>query len=254
MCPPGNFLYLCPRDGAERTAYDLRVADHHETDPNYYYTMSRAGITHFRVNAESEFTPLDQWEREYFLFHRIRRVPFFLQYRSWKAFTVWRLRVSKSRAHRAGASLRANLFLFNPALNDALLRLRRLCYDASKWPLLQLAGDGGQPLPSMTLDQFTELQARVKQTTSAWLRDLTSKALTLVRGACDLVLDSFLAENGISGDRPMSFMERAAMRSQCVKLCNFVQLADFIVRAAARSDATAACVSRRLAGIRPLLS
>ncbi|CAN0078726.1 unnamed protein product, partial [Discosporangium mesarthrocarpum] len=37
-----------------------------------YYTLSRAGIAYFKDTA-SEFTPLDRWEREYALFHLIRR-------------------------------------------------------------------------------------------------------------------------------------------------------------------------------------
>lgn len=37
-----------------------------------YYTLSRAGITHLK-DTSSDFTALDRWEREYALFHQIRR-------------------------------------------------------------------------------------------------------------------------------------------------------------------------------------
>lgn len=37
-----------------------------------YYTLSRAGITHLK-DSSSDFTALDRWEREYALFHQIRR-------------------------------------------------------------------------------------------------------------------------------------------------------------------------------------
>lgn len=37
-----------------------------------YYTLSRAGITHLK-DSSSDFTTLDRWEREYALFHQIRR-------------------------------------------------------------------------------------------------------------------------------------------------------------------------------------
>lgn len=37
-----------------------------------YYTLSRAGITHLK-DSSSDFTALDRWEREYALFHHIRR-------------------------------------------------------------------------------------------------------------------------------------------------------------------------------------
>lgn len=38
-----------------------------------YYTLSRAGITHLK-DSSSDFTTLDRWEREYALFHQIRRL------------------------------------------------------------------------------------------------------------------------------------------------------------------------------------
>lgn len=37
-----------------------------------YYTLSRAGITHLK-DSSSDFTALDRWEREYALFHHMRR-------------------------------------------------------------------------------------------------------------------------------------------------------------------------------------
>jgi hypothetical protein len=66
----GNFVYLKPKEGVSRTAYDLMTVEHHETDPIDYFTMSREGITHFMKN-ESEFTSLDDWEREYYLFNQV---------------------------------------------------------------------------------------------------------------------------------------------------------------------------------------
>ena len=51
----GNFVYLRPKIGLQRTAYDLECVEHFETNPDDYYTMSREGITHFGSD-ESEFT------------------------------------------------------------------------------------------------------------------------------------------------------------------------------------------------------
>lgn len=93
----GNFLYLRPRQGMDRNAYDLETCEHWETDPNDYYTMSKAGITHF-VGTDSEFTTLEQWEREYSLFSLIRAIPFFAKYCKWKNFTVWKRNVRAKKA------------------------------------------------------------------------------------------------------------------------------------------------------------
>lgn len=54
-------------------AYELEIAEHHEVDPADYYTMSRAGVTHF-LNGETDFITLSQWEREYFLYTRMMKV------------------------------------------------------------------------------------------------------------------------------------------------------------------------------------
>jgi dynein heavy chain len=53
-----EFVYLNPRG-----PYDLLIVKHESIDPTNYYTMSRAGVTHF-FQTETDFTSLDQWERE----------------------------------------------------------------------------------------------------------------------------------------------------------------------------------------------
>ena len=51
-----------------------------------------------------------------------------------------------------------------------------------------------------------------------------------VRKAADGVLDKFLDENQIVADHKMTFMQRAAMRTECHKLVKYIRLCDFIVR------------------------
>ena len=53
----GNFLYMKPIKDAQ-SVYDLGVVDHTAVNMDDYHTMSRAGITHFTLNSEPEFTPL----------------------------------------------------------------------------------------------------------------------------------------------------------------------------------------------------
>ena len=89
----GNFLYMRPTKDAQ-SVYDLGVVDHSEVDMDDYHTMSRAGITHFTLSSEPEFTPLDVWEREYHLFNVIQFIPFFRKYRLWKSYTTWKKTVS----------------------------------------------------------------------------------------------------------------------------------------------------------------
>jgi hypothetical protein len=76
-----EFVYLRSADGP----YDLEIVSHSQIDRNDYHTMSRAGVTHF-YKGDTEFTALDQWEREYFLHTRMMEVNFFKKFRAWKAY------------------------------------------------------------------------------------------------------------------------------------------------------------------------
>ena len=48
--------------------------------------------------GESEFTSLEQWEREYRLFGQLHRIPFFKKYRKWKGFSVWKKSVRRDKS------------------------------------------------------------------------------------------------------------------------------------------------------------
>jgi len=69
---------------------------------------------------------------------------------------------------------------------------------------------------------------RIQVTT--WLTEFSADVRALVRGACDEMLDAFLAANNIRADHKMTFMERSALRAECRRLTKFVRLADFVVR------------------------
>eukprot|EP00976_Prorocentrum_cordatum_P087605 1186973-Prorocentrum_minimum.AAC.2 len=49
--------------------YDLEIVPHSEIKESNFYTMSTTGVTH-NYNGAVEFTPLDQWEREYHLYNQ----------------------------------------------------------------------------------------------------------------------------------------------------------------------------------------
>jgi dynein heavy chain len=78
-----EFVYLRRISGG--SSYDLEIVKHSQIEKSDYYTMSRAGVTHF-FKGDTEFTLLDQWEREYFLHTRMMEVDFFKKFRIWKAY------------------------------------------------------------------------------------------------------------------------------------------------------------------------
>jgi hypothetical protein len=75
-----SFVYLEMRGNC---VYDLIIADPARVDPTSCITLSAAGITFARKTegAEAEFLTLDEYEREYFLYHTILKLPFFRKYR-----------------------------------------------------------------------------------------------------------------------------------------------------------------------------
>ena len=48
-------------------------------------TISARGITHF-VEGEAIFMTIEEWEREVKMFHKLRNIQFFKNYKKWKNF------------------------------------------------------------------------------------------------------------------------------------------------------------------------
>ncbi|EQC26205.1 hypothetical protein SDRG_15942 [Saprolegnia diclina VS20] len=219
----GNFLYLQRKPESDEVVYDLQVVEHYETNPASYYTMSKAGITHFTPDS-SDFCPLDKWELEYARFVRMRQIPFFQKYRVWKNYNVWKQNIRGSKMRDAKYALEKRLFLLNPQLQPTLLALRKLTLQVTQTLLLRLVPKKIYTLAALEADQrdaVTEL--------STSLRLFSTNVLNLCVAACDAVVDLFLERNKIVAEHKMTFMERAALRKECRSLTNFVRLADLLV-------------------------
>ncbi len=62
-------MYLRPRGNI----YVMRLISPAEMDPSNNYTLSREGVSHFSTSG-CDFTPLEQFEREFNLYQRILHV------------------------------------------------------------------------------------------------------------------------------------------------------------------------------------
>mmetsp|Transcript_44339 Transcript_44339/g.86753 ORF Transcript_44339/g.86753 Transcript_44339/m.86753 type:complete len:4144 (+) Transcript_44339:98-12529(+) len=235
-----EFVYLNPRG-----PYDLEIVKHDQIDPDNYYTMSRAGVTHF-YQTETDFTSLDQWEREYFLFTKMMEIPFFKKFRMWKAFYFWKKLIRKQKSNKYRKFLQENLYILNPYLRDSLIQLRTLCYNASKWTLFKV-----DPKNTLTLAEFQAAQENQKQVVMELLDNLNKDVRRIVLEACEVDLREFLISNGFrasktGGDANMgedvgalrgdddypqkiSHAEKAANRTKCRKLTKYIRLADYFI-------------------------
>ncbi|ETV90921.1 hypothetical protein H310_14407 [Aphanomyces invadans] len=219
----GNFLYLQRKPHSDQVVYDLEVVEHYATNPSNYYTMSKAGITHF-THDSSDFCALDKWELEYQRFTAMRQIPFFQKYRVWKNYNVWKQNIHLAKMQHAKKILNTQLFLLHPQLQDTLLRLRALTLSVSHLSLLRLA-----PKKTYTLSQLEDEQAQAIVDLSASLATFSNQVVELCVSACDGVVDTFLEKNKIVAEHKMTFMERAALRKECRSLTNFLRLADVLV-------------------------
>eukprot|EP00762_Andalucia_godoyi_P001076 ANDGO_01965.mRNA.1 Dynein-1-beta heavy chain len=240
-----EFVYLRPvfRDiKAPYNPYDLEIVPYSEIQGRDYFTLSGKGVTHF-VGGEAEFTPLDQWEREYRLFHRVLSISFFAQYRRWKSFYVWKSWIrSKKRAY-CNSVLSANLFVLDDCLRKALLEVRKSCYKLSTLRLYKMSKS-----ETFTLTTFLTSQHNQKESVAQKLEKAVEQIRVVVREACEQFMErdtSATSGSSVTGQTlnnnatsshamgeesaPMSYTQLSAKRAKCRRLFSFIRLADFLV-------------------------
>ena len=226
-----SFFYLRVRavahdavQGVPMSVYDLEKVNQDDIDKNFYFTLSKEGITQYR-NKVSTFTTIIQWEREYKLFYQISQIKFFTQYKRWKAFTVWKKSIRSSKIHHSSELLSSNLFIFNSSLRSALLTVRKMSMILVTIGLLNWPEN-----TTFDLEDFVRSQNVVHSELRNRLGDLSGNVLATVRAACDEVVDQFLKLNNIVASHKMTFMERASLRAECRKLTRFLRLVDIMMR------------------------
>lgn len=64
----------------------LQVVSYQKANKDELYTLSTEGVNQYRNNVHTEFTPLDQWQREVSLFTSLKQLKTFQIYKLWKGF------------------------------------------------------------------------------------------------------------------------------------------------------------------------
>ncbi|KAI8848087.1 hypothetical protein BC829DRAFT_433435 [Chytridium lagenaria] len=236
----GDFTYLnvVRKNESNYNPYNLEIVDYSN------------GVTYFTGQAHGDFTPLKQWQREHELFHKLLRIPFFMSYRLWKCFTLWKRHILHTKILRAKAKLTKSLFLVHPTLRSTILKIRASCMDILAHRRLLKVQEG----KTYFLTDFLEEQ-------TAWVEkcgsDVLKKWELSIRNQVEAAGIECLKEKGFnihiedleeekeedvpggpSEDIPstsaptakkLSFTEQAARRAECRRLQRFVKLIDYLM-------------------------
>ncbi|XP_064233929.1 dynein axonemal heavy chain 6 isoform X6 [Aotus nancymaae] len=249
-----GFLYMIPavsRSSIEYDAYNLKVVSYENINKNDYYTISQKGVTHF-YNDDIEFIEIDRWEQEYLYHRELTKIPIFSLFRKWKAFSVWRKNVRSKKITGCQKSLQENLFIVNPHLQPALLKINELCYHLSFMGLCYF-----EKCHTYTLQEFKAAQVIRLAEVTEHLREFRNEAKDVVRKACRFALraarfapddcafgpyeDCYKGQSIVSfvnipyelptyGDSAkMTYIEQASKRHHCKRLTCFIHLNDYLI-------------------------
>lgn len=91
-------------------------------------TISSRGIVH-TVDGDETFVSLDEWEREFKIFSKLKHIKFFKHYKLWKNFMLWRKLKRRTNFKKKRNYLENNLFLIDEKLGHPLLEIREDCVE-----------------------------------------------------------------------------------------------------------------------------
>ncbi|KAM5227834.1 dynein axonemal heavy chain 6 [Ctenodactylus gundi] len=249
-----GFLYMIPavpRSSIEYDIYNLKVVNYENINKNDYYTISKRAVTHV-YNDDIEFIETDRWEREYLYHRELTKIPIFSLFRKWKAFNVWKKNVRSKKITGCRNALQKNLFIVNPYLQPAILKINELCYQFSFMGLCYI-----EKSHTYTLQEFKVAQVKRLEEVTELLEKFRNVAKDVVRKACRKALraagfvpddcafeteeDSYKVvrspyaketpfELSAYGDsEKMAYTEQANKRHHCTRLTCFIRLNDYLI-------------------------
>ncbi|XP_075719503.1 dynein axonemal heavy chain 14 isoform X3 [Rhinoderma darwinii] len=130
----GEFIYCLPRSEGLPTArydpYDLQVVPASTAvQCDVYWTVSASYVSKMMMVSGAEImetVPVTEWLYEREKYYTIKDIRTFSQYRLWKAFTVWKMNVHRSKMDSSKTLLLRHLFLADEIFQGCLLYLQAL--------------------------------------------------------------------------------------------------------------------------------
>ncbi|CBZ35711.1 dynein heavy chain, putative [Leishmania donovani] len=244
---PNEFVYLMMRPRGIRdplNPYDLQPMARTEAQGRNYYTVSAAGVTHF-TEGGAEFIELPKWERECRIFHAIRELLVFSEYKRWRNFVLWRSLVRRSATANTRQFLAAHLFAAHPSLSGALQAVRNICLETAAFEDLY------QPsTETSTLDVYTTTLQTHLQEERRRLENMIKRIRDHVEQACKTTMftwqlererQKLLYEDADQQKRKVldvrelgmqeqpSYIELTQRKTICRRLTAFIKLCDYLI-------------------------
>ncbi|EGR31243.1 hypothetical protein IMG5_115030 [Ichthyophthirius multifiliis] len=236
-----EFCYL----NRQSNPYDFKIVDFNQRNPREYMTISVRGITHF-IDNEAEFKTIEEWERESMMFHKLKQILFFKQYKIWKNFQIWKKLMRRNMMRECSNVLQQQLFAVDRNLQPAILEIRGLCLESQDFRYMDMNISSAQ-----RYEEFKKTQEafRLSNTDFSFER-MESEIKDLVVQNCKRSLQSFKEENRIPfsdqneedeikekapllvGDetgKEMPYTQEATIRTHYKRLNKFVRLVDYLI-------------------------
>ncbi|XP_076676367.1 dynein heavy chain at 16F [Andrena cerasifolii] len=239
-------VYAVEQSSKYFTPYALKVV-HYKDVGHIYMTISASGVTQYTPD-EMNFTPIEQWEREYIFYLKLLKIRSFVVFRRWKAFYVWRKSVSCRKFIEARNILQDNLFISDPILSKSLLKIKSMCSI-----FLDSSFFDGAVTEKLLPFYFVERQFAQLELIRDKLDEFRRLALDIVNNACLGALlsagytpdDSNITVEQTAygklgefsavkfkmpkdGILKMSYIEQARKREKCYRLSCFIHLIDYM--------------------------
>ncbi|XP_069810836.1 dynein axonemal heavy chain 14 isoform X3 [Dendropsophus ebraccatus] len=250
----GEFVYCLPRCQGNHTArydpYDLQVVPANTAvHCDVYWTVSASHVSKVMMVSGAEImevVPITEWLHERERYYTIKNIRTFSQFRLWKAFTVWKSNVHRSKTDGSKMLLLRHLFLADELFQGCLLYLQSLCEGAvniqsdnqhGDFPILLINLDHSC---TYSLKNFCKIQRDVcnnalkkLQTLRETLIKVTDQTLLKVAEALGL-MDPFLSK---STKKP-NYTEQSEWRNLQGRFRRFLSLVDCLFQEMLRSVAS----------------
>ncbi|XP_067884712.1 dynein axonemal heavy chain 6-like [Heterodontus francisci] len=243
----GDFLYCLSRTRDDPRArynpYDLQIVSASKAKSyKQYWTISASyvsKITSLYEKGGIETISVMDWLVERCHFYRIHQLPIFVKFRTWKAFSVWKVNVRNLKTSNSRMIILKQLFFADEIFQRSLYYIRALCEAASSSNGGLGTGESAiafvklDRMNSYSCEQFVEIQSEQHKYALKQLCDLRYKIIQSVKESCleKAMVEGcgkvFTPEPGNSSER-LAFTEIMESRPLLARFIKFLKLVDYL--------------------------